>query len=269
MGGKGKICRKLLQYIPPHRTYVEVFGGGANLLFVKPPSPVEVYNDIDHSLVDFFRVLSSPELFEKFYRRVAVLPYSRTLYKECLETWHLQEDIIERTIRWYIVARQSFGGRFGSGWGYSVKESAGGMARAVSGWLSTLEMLPEIHRRLMKVQIECLDFRDAIKIYDTEETFFYLDPPYHPETRKSDKGYRYELEVEEYTEMVEILLRIKGKCMLSGYFHEVFTPLEEAGWKRIEIDTACLLGAGVNGKVEYRRLESVWMNYTIQEVLFD
>jgi len=58
VGGKGNMVAKLLKYIPPHYVYVEVFGGGASLLFAKKPSPVEVYNDIDVNLVNFFRYIA-------------------------------------------------------------------------------------------------------------------------------------------------------------------------------------------------------------------
>lgn len=47
LGGKSKLVRKLLPLLPPHRVYVEAFGGAAALLLAKPPSPVEVFNDID------------------------------------------------------------------------------------------------------------------------------------------------------------------------------------------------------------------------------
>jgi len=53
-GGKGHMVNKLLPLIPKHKIYVEPFGGGANLLIAKEPSPVEVYNDLDSGLVNFF-----------------------------------------------------------------------------------------------------------------------------------------------------------------------------------------------------------------------
>jgi len=37
---------KLLQYIPEHRIYCEVFGGGASLLFTKEPAEVEILLNI-------------------------------------------------------------------------------------------------------------------------------------------------------------------------------------------------------------------------------
>lgn len=74
---------RLLPLIPPHHTYVEVFGGGAALLFNKEPSPVEVYNDIDGNLVNFFRVLRDPEKFQRFYQLLQLTPYSREEFRYC------------------------------------------------------------------------------------------------------------------------------------------------------------------------------------------
>lgn len=76
-GGKGNLVKKLLKFIPRHYTYVEVFGGGASLLFAKEPSKVEVYNDIDGEVVNLFRVLRDKEKFEEFYRKVCLIILKR------------------------------------------------------------------------------------------------------------------------------------------------------------------------------------------------
>ena len=65
--------------MPPHRIYVEVFGGAANLLLNKAPSPIEVYYDIDGELVNLFlAVWDRPEDFAECFRLVL---YSRGLYR--------------------------------------------------------------------------------------------------------------------------------------------------------------------------------------------
>jgi len=266
------MVNKLLKLLPPHdsyKIYVEPFGGGASLLFAKKPSPVEVYNDLDEGLVNFFRVLRDEEKFKKFYHKVVLTPYSRKEFYDCRETWVRCEDKIERAYRWYVVARMSFGGMFDSGWGFIVNLSHNGMSAAVSSWLSMVEMLPEIHQRIMRVQIECKDFREIIRTYDTEESFFYVDPPYVPDTRR-DGGYKHEMTLEDHKELVEMLLKVKGKVMLSGYAHPVYEPLEKSGWNRIDFKTAChaigrtrytgILGEG-SAKKKQPRIESVWRNY--------
>ncbi len=199
----------LLKFVPSHKIYVEPFGGGGSLLLAKAPSLIEVYNDIDSGLVNFFRVLRDPEKFERFYRLAALTPYSREEYYFCVKTWQDVEDDVERAYRWFVVARMSFSGRSGkSGWSFSVTTSHRGMASAVSKWLSCLEHLPKVHERLMRVQIEHDDFRKIFPRYDTDETFFYVDPPYVSETRRSGK-YTHEMSLEDHKELVEILLRLR------------------------------------------------------------
>ena len=267
-GGKGLMTAKLLKLIPPHKIYVEVFGGGASLLFAKRPSPVEVYNDIDSGLVNFFRVLRDEEKFQKFYEKVCLTPYSREEYHCCVDTWEQCEDEVERAYRWFVVAKMSFSGEFGGGWSFSVTLSRRGMAGTCSRWLSMIEELPLIHERIMRVQIEHKDFRELIPLYDTENTLFYMDPPYVHATR-SGGGYNYECSDKDHEDLVEILLNIKGKAMLSGYVNDIYVKLEEAGWVRYDFDITCyatgktrltgILGEG-SAKEKCRRVESVWMS---------
>lgn len=54
VGGKSRLRKHIIPLIPPHTCYVELFAGGAWVLFGKQPSPVEVLNDIDQELINFF-----------------------------------------------------------------------------------------------------------------------------------------------------------------------------------------------------------------------
>ena len=268
-GGKGKMVKKLLPLIPQHKIYVEVFGGGASILFAKEPSPVEVYNDLNSDLVNFFRVLRDPQKFAEFHRLVSLTPYSREEYNFCRKTWESCEDDVERAYRWFVVARMSFSGHFSNSWSFVVTKSSRGMAAGVSGWLSSIDMLPEIHGRMMRVQIDDDDFRMIIPRYDTPDTCFYMDPSYVPETRKSQDVYKYEMTLQDHQDLVAMLLDVKGAVILSGYRHDVYTPLELAGWTRHDFPTACWAAGdtrytGIQGKGAalemVPRIESVWLN---------
>lgn len=262
---------RLLPLIPPHHTYVEVFGGGAALLFNKEPSPVEVYNDIDGDLVNFFRVLRDPEKFQRFYQLVQLTPYSREEFEYCFDTLKDSTDDVERAYKFFVVARMSMSGMGVLGvrrWSYVISESYRGMSENVSKWLSVIERLPEFHARVMRVQIENDDFRRIIPRYDTKETLFYCDPPYVSETRGHVR-YRCDMTVEDHKDLVELLLSARGMVLLSGYQHPVYAPLEDAGWTRLDFPTACYAvvrsrGSGLQGKGAARtkvpRVESVWIN---------
>lgn len=270
-GGKGRMVDKLLKLLPAHRTYVEVFGGGASLLFAKNPSPVEVYNDIDSELVNFFRVLRDPQKFQDFYRLVALTPYSREEFEHCRQSYRQCENDVERAYRWFVAVRMSFsgsGGGSGHGWGFNVTTSSGGCTKRCFDWLRTIKGLLQVHERIMRVQIEHDDFRKIIDRYDTPNTLFYLDPPYIPEIRRSG-GYEHEMSVEDHKDLVNILLGIKGMALLSGYRHSLYGPLEQAGWERRDYKTSChaagrtrstkILGAGSATRLQ-KRVESVWIS---------
>lgn len=266
-GGKGQQTSKLIPMIPDHRIYVEVFGGGASLLFAKDPSPIEIYNDLDSGLVNFFSVMRDADKLPKLYYLVSTTPYSREEYFRCRETWRACEDPVERAYRWYVCNRMSFGGKFGASWARSVESQRNGMAARPGDWISGHQRLSYAHERMMRVQIEQQDFRRLIPSYDTPQTLFYIDPPYVPETRRSGE-YEHELTIEDHRDLVELLLQIEGKTMLSGYRHEVYKPLERAGWKRASYAVKCTTGS--NTRVSGRtgagaldgagRTECVWIS---------
>lgn len=257
-GGKQRLVKKLIPLIPEHQTYVEAFAGGAALFFAKPASPVEVINDIDSGIVNFFRVLRDPEKFERFRLMITLSPYSREEHELCRTSWQDRRDDVERARRWFVTARQSFGGVFGGNFSASVAQSRRGMAQNVSGYLSAVDRLPQISQRLLTVQLEHLDFRDIIRKYDRTETFFYLDPPYVHSTRTSTGNYVYEMTDQDHEELVELLLTIKGKALLSGYANPIYERLETAGWKRHDFATKVTVTAGFAGG-NPDRVESVWL----------
>ena len=268
-GGKGKMSAKILPVLEEieHRIYVEPFGGGASILIAKSPKPVEVYNDLDLGLYDFFRVLCDTNLFEQFHRRVVAAPYHREAYDVARATWRDTDDLIERVSKWFVVARQSFGGRFGAGFGTTVSTSRRGMAETASKFLSAIDKLPEVSERLRRVQIENLDWRVVIDRYDTQDTLFYVDPPYIAATRKSGK-YAHEMTDDDHRDLVEKLLVTSGSWVLSGYASELYRPLERAGARRIDYQTACyaagrtratgMLGDGA-AKEKQKTVECLWV----------
>lgn len=269
MGGKGQYVPRILPLFPAHRIYCEPFGGGASLLIAKDPAPVEVYNDLDAGLHTFFSVLADPVLFEAFRRRVAGLPYSRRLYYQCLAEWSHLADPVERAAAWFVVARQSFGGRFGSSWGYAVDATTAGrgMAMTCAGWLAGIERLPEIHARLQRVQIENQAAARVIAAFDTPDTLFYLDPPYVADTRAAG-SYAHEMTDADHGALIDQILGLAGMVLISGYDHPIYHALDAAGWDRTEWDAVASMtgrtraigkGRGVL-KANQARRECLWRN---------
>jgi len=53
--GKTHLARRIVAEIPEHRIYVEPFAGGAQVLFAKEPSDVEVVSDLDPEIAFAFK----------------------------------------------------------------------------------------------------------------------------------------------------------------------------------------------------------------------
>ena len=86
-GGKANMVAKLLPLLPSHKCYCEPFGGSGALLFGKPQSSVEVYNDLDSDVVAFYRIFHDKKKMERLQWKCEHTFYSRELYLEFQRTW--------------------------------------------------------------------------------------------------------------------------------------------------------------------------------------
>jgi DNA adenine methylase len=134
------------------------------------------------------------------------------------------------------------------------------MNEQVSSWLSAVEGLPEAHERLKRVLILNRPALDVIKQQDGPNTLFYLDPPYLHETRTATKCYgEYEMSETDHQKLIQVLAKIKGKFLLSGYHSKLYdNSAVMFGWNCEEIR----IPNNASGAKEKRVMtECVWRNY--------
>ncbi len=64
MGGKSKLRKTIIEMIPDHECYIELFFGAGWVYFGKKPSKIEVINDIDKELINLFKMIKyhAPEI---------------------------------------------------------------------------------------------------------------------------------------------------------------------------------------------------------------
>src|SRR5580704_6601407 len=171
IGGKNRLAKKIISILPEHITYVEPFAGGAQVLFHKPPSNVEVINDLDFDVVNFFRVCQWH--YEEFIRYLRFCLASRKLHELHVKTDPATLTDIQRAGRFFYLQKNSFGGLIlNQKFHYGVIQPSN----------YNLERIPEVieqaHRRLARVQIESQPYDGILARYDRPTTVFYLDPPY-------------------------------------------------------------------------------------------
>lgn len=176
VGGKSRFRKQIISIIPPHSCYVELFAGGAWVLFGKQPSDVEVLNDIDQELINFFRVVKHKpeELISSFELELV----SRAEFDRLanLEPYLLND--VDRAHRFYYLIMAGWGGELNYP-RFATSISDGGHGNRLIGALKYLkERIDPVYNRLKKVIIENLSWEECFERYNREQTFMYIDPPY-------------------------------------------------------------------------------------------
>jgi DNA adenine methylase len=128
------------------------------------------------------------------------------------------------------------------------------MAGAVSRWLGSIENLPAVAQRLLRVQIEHVPAIEVIQRYDSVDTLFYCDPPYPHDSRSDSNAYRYEMTDDEHRELARVLHRVTGKVAVSGYHGDLMHELY-GDWQCIEAPER------MAHSIKQPRKEVVWINY--------
>lgn len=255
---------KLLQLIPAGHPYCEHYAGGASLLFGLKPRKVEMLNDLNGDIVNFFRVLQGPEQFEEFKHRAEWTPYAVEEFQRALD---MPKDAspVDRAWAFFVRSNQGFLGtaRSRGNWSRDTSVTRAGMAHACNSWIQRLRFLSTYHKRLLRVQIDCRDAIDSLRWWNSPQTVHYIDPPYVESTRSSRNQYTHECDDAHHAELVAALLEIEGKVVVSGYHHPIYQPLVDAGWHLVEFERFT--------SSSNPRTEVVWRspNCQQQQTLFD
>ncbi|MGD0459117.1 MAG: DNA adenine methylase [Terriglobia bacterium] len=255
-GGKFNHLDWLLPLLPKCHHYCEPFAGSAAVLLNREPSPVETYNDVDGEVVNFFRVLRTQS--DDLVRAIGLTPFSREEFYLAISTNGHSITNLERARRFFIRARQARTGLAQTAslgrWANCKNTSRAGMSGVVSRWLGSVDGLPNIALRLLRVQIENRPAVEIIKLYDSPGTLFYCDPPYVHSSRGDAKAYSFEMADTEHLELSKVLNRCKGNVALSGYRCDLMDELYKE-WRRIDSPPKQC------HSIKKLRTEALWMNY--------
>jgi DNA adenine methylase len=253
-GGKFRLAPWIISFFPKHRLYVEPFGCGASVLLLKQPALVEIYNDISDEIVNLFRVLRCPEDSKRLITALELTPYSRT---EWLSAFELSTDPIEQARRTIIMANMSHNASkvmLRQANGFRVATT--GYHRLPQDFRRHTEHLQQITNRLRDVVIENRDYRKILEANDRPNTLFYLDPPYMLSTRAcARKSYYAEFDEKDHIEFLQIITKLKGNVVLSGYPSQLYQD-SLVGWHSFSMQSNT--AAALPGKS--LRTEVLWLN---------
>lgn len=247
-GGKQTLIKYLLPLIPQHRMYCEPFFGGGAVFFAKRKSDVEVINDINGEVINFYRVIKTK--FSELQKEIQSTLHSRELYKKAMEIYKNPEKYSDVKRAWalWTATNQGFAGMIGS-WGFGKDDSKeAALANKRDAFTKDYE------QRLTKVQVESNNAIKVINRCDDKETFIYADPPYIGSDQGHYKGYTES----DYRELLDTLAKVKGKFLLSSYPSKILTSyINKYKWKVQKITKS----VAVTKHTDKLKTEMIVMNY--------
>ena len=254
-GGKMRIAEQIIAQFPEHDRYCEPFAGSLAVLLAKPPESVEIVNDLDSRLVNFWRTLR--ERGDELWEACSYTPHSREEYDRA-KKGPAPEDPIENARQLWILYTQSVSAAYEqAGW-----RPPGSTRKSTGAHLSRFsERFAGIAQRLHHVSLENLPAEKIIRRHmDDEGMLFYVDPPYLAETRVNEKDYVHDMSSEaEHRALLELLVQVRGPVVLSGYPSDLYDSIL-TGWTVLQIGAQTQNGG--------ERTEVLYINRTPPTVLF-
>ena len=203
IGGKNRLAKRVIAIFPKHKTYVEAFAGGAQVFFRKEPSEVEVLNDLDGEIVNFYRVCQ--QHYEELLRYFRFVVVSREWFDRLKSSNPATLTDIQRAARYLYLLRNCFA---------SLVRNPVYHRNVIQPPSFNLKSLPELienaHKRLERVQLECAPYEEIVRRFDRPTTLFYLDPPYWGKNL-----YRHNLGESDFEKLADRLGKVRGKFVLS------------------------------------------------------
>lgn len=251
-GGKQKLASTILSSIPAHNLYGEPFFGGGAVFFAKDPSDIEVLNDTNKELINFYLVVQNR--FVDLEPMIRATLHSRRLFEDATAVYsnpHLFDEVKRAWAVW-VLSSQAFSSMLDGSWGYDKKKNL--TTTKVNNKRSSFT--EQMAARLQNVQLECADALYIIQSRDTAESFFYVDPPYF----NSNCGHYDNYSEADFKALLELLSRIKGKFLLSSYPSELLSQFTaQYGWNTRSIEQAVSVNKGYGKK----KIEVLTMNYQL------
>lgn len=235
LGGKYRLAPWIVSHFPPHRVYLEPFGGAASVLLQKPRAYNEIYNDLDGELVNLFMVLRGPDA-PALLNRLRLTPYARQEYWAAFEP---TDDPVERARRTIVrshLAHGTGGARMDRPTGFRTDGPSAG-TNVAGEWAELPGALWSVIDRLRGVNIEQRPAIELVQRHSSSNVLVYLDPPYLPATRstKSRKPgeryhtYAFEMSTDDHRELLAACRASDAMIVLSAYpdpLYDEFLP----GW---------------------------------------
>jgi len=202
LGDKSKFSQFIVPHIPPHKLYCEPFGGMFGLFLSSnlDSSPV-IYNDINKYNSILFKFLKNKD----FINQIDRINITESLYETAKEKIYSNMDDFHKAIYWLIILtcasnlHDVIGSKFKNSYEFDLFK------------IKYINLYSKINKI---TNIESLDYKEVMLKYDSEDSFFYLDPPYYG---KEHFYVNHNFKIDSHKDLSNFTKKIKGKVMISYY----------------------------------------------------
>ena len=257
-GAKQRISKSIIELLPPHNAWVEVFCGSAAITVAKKPVPIEVINDIDSNIVNLFEQLRKNK--KRIVEAIELTPYSREELQNC-KIAKSTDSNLEKARKFFILTMMTVNGTIGDtncGFSFSNSYTRGGVEARVSRWNNVPVRILNVIERLKNVRIENLDARSILKQFsDRPASLLYLDPPYF--VKRSHDYPNDNKDRVFHEEILDLCCTSKAMILVSNYDNKLYRKYlnRDTGWVRKVIKTTTRDTRSGNN---FYRNEIIWMN---------
>jgi DNA adenine methylase len=265
-GGKQQLADIIIGMMPSHKIYCEPYFGGGAVFFAKGKSYLEVINDIDDRIITFYDVCQDEEKFLKLQQKFQNTLDSEHEFMRADKIWRHPEngysDIETAWAVWY-QCNMGYGGSPLGGWKWDNGTSGSHGGIVMDNYRNQFNY--KVHERLKHVQISCRDALKVIAQRDSEDTFFFLDPPYPGCEQKHYSGFT----CDDFQQRLDLLCTVKGKFILCSFTSPMLDDyIHRQGWHLLEKDMPLRVANRVTGGVKRKKEQLIW-NYDIHKGLFE
>lgn len=192
IGAKQNLAPSIINSMPSHRTYIEVFFGGGSVFWKKPKAEFNIINDINKNIINLYKVLNDEVSFNKFKMALLYTPYSRYIFDEFADIYfnkkqeYDQMPSVKRALIYFYLIKTCFNGNI------NTKTLSVSLQYTTAWQHENIVTLEEAFKHLNSknsgknpVLIENMSYVDLLDKYIikpkesyVKETLVYLDPPY-------------------------------------------------------------------------------------------
>jgi len=249
------IFDKVSELYPDRMTaFVDVFGGSGSVILNVPREWKinKVYNDIDLRLYNLLNVLKDEEKRKRLFDMLDWSLPHRKIFEDLKQQTEFKDDV-EMVYNYLYRHFCSFNGDDNS---FRIAINTHD-----NNFKSQVNLLKRNFFEVKYLNIECLDYKELIKKYDSPTAFFYLDPPY----LKKGNHYKFSFTIKNFQEMHDILMNIKGQWLMNENevdFPEIIKIFGEPQLVKEYLNRANTNRMQINsGNRKSYRKEGFWYNF--------